>query len=75
MEFGKAPLLVCCEAFFGCGNRWAGLDGSSERSNDGCDNVLDSSADFKAVEADHVALVEGVVGVVNQVVGVVCEVL
>jgi hypothetical protein len=27
------------------------------------------------VQADHVALVEGVVGVVDKVVGVVCEVL
>ena len=75
MQLGEALGFVCCEALFGGGDWWAGLDGGAERSDDRCYDVFDGGADFQAVEANYVALVEGVVGVVDEVVGVVCEVL
>jgi hypothetical protein len=75
VQFGDTLGFVCCEALFGCRDRWAGVDGSAEWGDDGGYDMVDGSADFQAVEADYIALVEGIVGIVDKVVGVVCEVL
>jgi hypothetical protein len=75
VELWEALGFVCCEALFGGRDRWAGLDGSAEGSDDGCYDVVHGGTDFQAVQVDDVALVEGVVRVVDEVVGVVCEVL
>lgn len=75
MEFGQARGFVGCEALFGGRDGRAGGDGRAEGRHDGGDDVVDGGGDAQAVQADDVALREGVVGVVDEVGRVVGEVL
>lgn len=70
MQLCETFLLICGKTIVGGWHRRAFGDGRAEWAEDGGHDVVDNSADAKAMELDDIAGSEGIVRVVNEVGGV-----